>query len=233
MAKSPQLVAAVSKVVRKPEETVRVALRRLHEAGLIEVTGRGRGGKHMTSRDAAMLLLAMSMGTMLKDSPTTIQDYWNLPLLPADPHGFDSLGRPPGDRLPVLTSRYFGKMFTKKITPVDTMGMVLSTVIDLAAQGNLFPRPDRSDFEKPPEAHVQVPSKVPFSHLQVKIYAPWRAASIQVEMNMQWRSEMLFGERADRTQGAFPGENRLADADYVEIRQFSEAAILAIGESLR
>jgi hypothetical protein len=232
MAKSPQLVAAVSKVVRKPEETVRVALRRLHEAGLIEVTGRGRGGKHMTPRDAAMLLLAMSMGTMLKDSPATIQDYWNLPLLP-DPYGHDSLGRSPGDRVPALTSRYFGKMFTKKITPVDTLGMLLSTVIDLAAQGILFPRPDRSDFEKPPEPHIQVPSKVPFSHLQVRIYAPWRAASIQVQMNMQGSSEMLFGERAVLAKEAFPGENRLADADYVEIRQFSESAILAIGESLR
>ncbi|KQT13737.1 MAG: hypothetical protein ACOY3N_11465 [Bradyrhizobium sp.] len=232
MAKSPQLVAAVAKVVKKPEETVRVALRRLHEAGLIEVTGRGRGGKHMTARDAAMLLLAMSMGTMLKDSPTTIQDYWNLPLLPTDPHRFDVLGFPPGKR-PGLTPRYFARMFTKKITPVDTLGVVLSTIIERACAGMLFPRPDRGDFAKPPEPHIPVPAEVPNSRLQVKIYAPWRAASIHLRMNLQWQSEMLFGERATLGEEAFPGEDRLANVDYVEIRQFSELAILAIGESLR
>jgi hypothetical protein len=232
MAKSPQLVAAIAKVVKKPEETVRVALRRLHEAELIEVTGRGRGGKDMTPRDAAMLLLAMSMGTMLKDSPATLRDYWNLPQLPTEPHRRDSLGHPPGER-PALSGRYFAGMFTRRITPVDTLGMVLTTVIERASERMLFPRPDRRDFMPPPEAHIPVPAEVPNSHLQIRVYSPWRAASMHIRMNLQWRSEIAFGERTTLAEEAFPGEDRLDYVDFVEIRQFSEKAILTIGESLK
>lgn len=231
MAKSPQLVAAVAKIVGKPEKTVSIALRRLQEAGLIEVTGKGRGGKHMTSRDAAMLLLAMSTGTMLKDSPAAIPDYWNLPLVPTDPHRFDLLGHPPADR-PFLTRRYFNRMFTKAITPVDTLGSVVTNIIERAVAGTLFPKPERADLLNP-SPDTPTPDQVSNSELNLRIYAPWRAASIRVRMNLQWKSDMLFMAQAAPGDDPFPGEDRLRSAAYAEIRQFSEAAILAIGDCLR
>lgn len=230
MAKSPQLVGAIAKVVRKPDETVRVALRRLHEAGLIEVTGRGRGGKDMTARDAAMLLLAMSTGTLLKDTPATIQEYWNLPLRQADSAVPEAPGSTPGGRIPALAARYFAKLFTKKLAPVDTLGTVLTTIIDLAAQGTLFPIAERTDFAVPRDPGRSGPSRPPLSQLRIRIYAPQRAASINLDINMQWRSELHFGVSSDET-GA--GHYRLAEADYLEIRQFSHAAIAIIGEGLR
>jgi hypothetical protein len=231
MAKSPQLVHAIAKVIKKPDETVRVALRRLHEAGLIEVTGRGRGGKDMTARDAAMLLLAMSMGTMLKDSPATIQEYWNLPLDPNDVGPAES-GSTPGGRIPALNPHYFAKLFTKRLSPVDTLGTVLSRIIDCAVQGTLFPLAERTDFAVPPAFHHRS-TKVPFAHLHVRIYSPRRAASIRTEINMQWNSELRFGDSANKELMALSSSYWLAEADYLEIRQFSHTAILTIGESLR
>lgn len=233
MAKSPQLVSAVAKVIKKPEETVRVALRRLHEAGLIEVTGRGRGGKDMTARDAAMLLLAMSMGTLLKDSPVTIQEYWKLSLRDGDSAVPDKAGLTPGGRIPALTERYFAKLFTRRLSPVDTLGTVLTTIIELAAQGALFPKAERTDFAEPADPDRPRPDRVPFSYLYVRIYAPQRAASIRTEINMQWQSELLFGDRSSREMEALSGKYWLAEVDYLEIRQFTHVAILTIGESLR
>ena len=56
MATSTQLITAMAAIVHRDPETVAVAMRRLREAGLVEVTGKGRAGKQMSARDAATLL---------------------------------------------------------------------------------------------------------------------------------------------------------------------------------
>ncbi len=181
----------------------------------------------------AMLLLAMSMGTLLKDSPVTIQEYWKLSLRDGDSAVPDKAGLTPGGRIPALTERYFAKLFTRRLSPVDTLGTVLTTIIELAAQGALFPKAERTDFAEPADPDRPRPDRVPFSYLYVRIYAPQRAASIRTEINMQWQSELLFGDRSSREMEALSGKYWLAEVDYLEIRQFTHVAILTIGESLR
>lgn len=76
MAKSPELIAAVAGITGRDPVSIKVALRRLHEGGLIDVTGKGRGAKDMTSYDAACLLLGILGSRTLQDGPEAVVRYW-------------------------------------------------------------------------------------------------------------------------------------------------------------
>ncbi|MGO4511080.1 hypothetical protein AB4Z51_29140 [Bradyrhizobium sp. 2TAF36] len=227
----------MAKIVHRDPETVAVAMRRLREAGLVEVTGKGRAGKQMSARDAATLLLAVTSGATLKDSPATIRGYWNLQPVER-PHAGASWGHAPGSR-PSLGGKYFARLFTKQIGPLDPFGVALTALIEAATEGPLFPAPLAGDWMSPaPNGDGEVPGGHLHCGLEVRIFGPTRAASIAAHINYrQWQFERHYA--APGEVGSATGERERADrpasgsGPYLETRMISVGAILAIGESLR
>lgn len=235
MATSTQLIAVMATIVHRDPETVAVAMRRLREAGLVEVTGKGRAGKQMSARDAAMLLLAITSGATLKDSPATIRDYWNL--LPVErAHAGARWGRAPGTK-PSIGGKYFARLFTRHIGPLDPFGVALTALIEAAKEGPLFPAPLAGDWSTP-SSDGEVAGGHLHHGLEVRMFGPKKAASIAAHINFhQWQFQRHYGAQGEA--GSVAEERGRADrpasgtGSYLETRMLSADAIQEIGKSLR
>jgi hypothetical protein len=230
MVKSPKLVSTIALVTGRAPETVKVALRRLREAKLVEVTGKGRGGKDMTAGDAAVLMLAVTSGETLKDSAAAIETYWNL--RPSKPKG--ARWRISGPR--PLKAKYFTKVFAKDIGPLDGFGTALTAVIQNARDGTLFPDPEPDDWFGPPSGELntnvreldsRTPAPVAIRSLNVSIFGPAKAARIWANFNDNWTFLM------DYVSGPGFDPEKILRREYLETRTFSLKAIEQIGEGLR
>jgi hypothetical protein len=231
MGKSPELVKAVAQILHRDPETVTVAMRRLREAGLVEVTGKGRGGKAMTERDAATLLLAASGGASLRDAPTLAQTYWNLPRTGGTSPGgnWRMWGARP------LAARYFKKVFAADIGPIDTFGTALTEVIRRVRDRALFPDPVAADWMTDlPQFHrdnfkgpgPSTPDEIP-RRLAVSLFGPVPSASIRASFNHQWTFIAQYGPAPLSTDEDDPF------ATYLESRQIPLAALEELAASLR
>jgi hypothetical protein len=219
MAKSPELVAAVARILRRDPETVKVAMRRLREAGLIEVTGKGRGGKAMTARDAATLLIGVSGAATLKDAPALAETYWKLP--PASGNRHRGTWRRWGPR--PLAARYFRKVFAADIGPLDTFGTALTALIARVRDRTLFPEPTAADWIAGPG-----PSQVDDMPLRltVRLLGPLPAARIRANFNNQWTFIADYGPALTECEDYTFGR-------YAEIRELPLAALEHLADSLR
>lgn len=232
MAKSTTLVASLAGALGRRPESVKVALRRLHEAGLIKVGGKGYAGKEMTSADAALLLLATTGGGTLKDAPETAEAYAGLPpiVVPRRSGPFVTSERM-RDRLrePLLKKAVFDRLFFHSIPAYANFGSVLEQVIQRAVEGTLFPEIGPDDFATAP------PQEPCDRVLNVRLYGPEKAASIDVGMNQRqfWR-RLIFGNE-EVLQAARYGTALASDSSdrFLEIRQIPLPAIERIAQSLR
>src|SRR4051794_3656929 len=78
MALLSTIVTAVAQVEGMDEAQVGWIARHLREAGLISQAGRGRGAAHMTTRDAAILLIGANTASSAKDAAASTQLYRSL-----------------------------------------------------------------------------------------------------------------------------------------------------------
>ena len=72
MTVSTRLGQLVAEVLGVPETSTASHVRNLREAGLLSKTGRGVTAAHMTTRDAAHLLVAAAASLNIKDSEETV-----------------------------------------------------------------------------------------------------------------------------------------------------------------
>jgi hypothetical protein len=79
MALLSALVKAIAEVEGIDEVQVGWVARHLREAGQISQAGRGRGAAHMSSADAASLLIGVNTATNAKNGAETVRLYRNLP----------------------------------------------------------------------------------------------------------------------------------------------------------
>jgi hypothetical protein len=79
MARSTQLGECVAAVLGIKPTTAASHVRNLREARLLTKTGRGVTGAHMTTLDAARVLIACTCSQDVQDSAETVQRYANLP----------------------------------------------------------------------------------------------------------------------------------------------------------
>ena len=78
MATPKQLVEVVATIFNVSEATVTVHDRNLSVAGLRTMAGRGRAAAHVTSRDAANLMVAVAASRNVKDSVYTVEQFGGL-----------------------------------------------------------------------------------------------------------------------------------------------------------
>lgn len=78
MVVSTVLGKEAASVLGIPETTSASHLRNLREAGLLTKTGRGTSAAHMTTHDAALLLIAAAASPNVKDSVETVHAFQTL-----------------------------------------------------------------------------------------------------------------------------------------------------------
>jgi hypothetical protein len=203
MAKSPEMVAAISEIMGRDPLSLRVALRRLHEADLIAVTGKGRGAKDMTAYDAACLLLATAGGTPLKDAPEAVATYRNR-------RTFAEATR--------LASRaeifggYFSRDLIAAILTSATFGRALAGIIRCAADQAAF------DDEWLEAGKANGGGWRPF--LNISVIGPHPSGRITIGYNRRPIIDIGYG-----FQKLMTGDY---DAGYAEVRQFGIDTIAKI-----
>lgn len=231
MAKSPVLVEAVARELSKEPVSVKLALRRLREEKLVDVKGKGRGGKDMTAQDAALLCLATMSGETIKDSPDAVREFWTL--LPVS---FPTMGKGPMLTLtpgrPLVRSEFIDRLVLNRLTMLEPFGTHLAAAFDAAATGTLFPA--KEDFDTRQEDFAPGQGEAD-RWITVRIYGPRKAASIYYGINRQWSFRRHFGEPVDFEQFSMSYDPQRAEgrAGYIEMRQMGDKTILAIAEALR
>lgn len=110
MALLSALVKAIADVEGIDEVQVGWVARHLREAGLISQAGRGRGAAHMTSTDAANLLIGVNAAYSAKEAVAAVQSFGNAKCFSSNVRGGENLtcifstGRKFGDALASLIS---------------------------------------------------------------------------------------------------------------------------------
>jgi hypothetical protein len=231
MAKSPVLVAAVARELEKAPESAKLALRRLREEGMVEVKGKGRGGKEMTAQDAALLCLAMMSGDTIKDSPRAVSQYWFLlPVhFPFLGKGFRDAGVADGPR---ISKDFVDRLPLNRLTMMETFGTHLTSVFQSAMDGTLFPV--REDFEQPVEGWSPGQGELD-RWVTIRLFGPRKGASVYYGVNQQWSFRRHFGAPVDFNEVsiAYDPQRSEGRAGYLEMRQMGDKTILAIASSLR
>jgi hypothetical protein len=151
------LIQAVADGMRVPEETVAVAARRLRAGGVLRPGKPGRGGAEVTSYEAATLMIALSSGAQLNQTPHAVKKIARLPLMKTPtgdvgdrwPQSDQPLLGPNGE---VISGRLKQQVFDRipfaNWKAGRTFIEMLEKAVDYAVRGNLFPTLTEDDFER-------------------------------------------------------------------------------------
>jgi hypothetical protein len=199
MSNQAGLVNSVARSLFISEATLSVQMRFLREADLVPTGGRGRGSYAMTPQDAATLLVAAAVTSVVKDTAALTDSFLQLPM---DRHEVRGPGQhlPHGSRYPetmmtdpwpgLSQQRVLRKFGFGRVDDKVTLLTALTAVFEMFIRNEMFPELTEADFE----TGAALPNRLTYQRsLMVEFYLPIPCAQITYRAERILKEYLMFG----------------------------------------